>query len=39
MDNADPQKKAKSKGIQAELNASRDRVRLLLEGKVRGSFT
>ena len=39
MDNANPQKKAKSKAIQAELNVSRDRVRLLLEGKVRGSFT
>lgn len=38
MDNANLEKKAKSKGIQAELNASRDRVRLLLEGKQDASF-
>lgn len=34
MDNADPQKKTHAKLIQSELNACRDRVRLLLEGKV-----
>lgn len=34
MDNADPHKKAQSKAIQTELNACRDRIRLLVEGKV-----
>ena len=34
MDNASSVKKAKSKAIQSELNACRDRVRLLVEGKV-----
>jgi ubiquitin carboxyl-terminal hydrolase 25 len=34
MDNADPQKKQQSKGIQSELNACRERARLLVEGKV-----
>jgi hypothetical protein len=34
MENADPQKKTHAKLIQSELNACRDRVRLLLEGKV-----
>jgi len=33
MDCADPQKKAQSKVIQSQLNACRERVRLLLEGK------
>ncbi|GLB43607.1 putative peptidase C19 family protein [Lyophyllum shimeji] len=33
MDNADPQKKARSKAIQSQLNACRERVRLLLAGK------
>ena len=34
MDNADPVKKARSKAIQTELNACRERARLLVEGKV-----
>jgi len=34
MDDADPAKKARSKTIQAELNASRERLRLLVEGQV-----
>jgi hypothetical protein len=34
MDDADPNRKAQSKGIQAELNACRERIRLLVEGKV-----
>lgn len=34
LDTADPQKKATSKAIQAELNACRDRVRILVEGKA-----
>ncbi len=40
MDDADPNKKAQSKGIQAELNACRERMRLLVEGKVnhKGAF-
>ncbi|KAF8973501.1 hypothetical protein BDZ97DRAFT_1648272 [Flammula alnicola] len=33
LDTADPSKKAKSKAIQSELNACRDRIRLLIEGK------
>ncbi|TFK41972.1 ubiquitin C-terminal hydrolase Ubp2 [Crucibulum laeve] len=33
MDNADPAKKVKSKTIQSELTACRERVRLLVEGK------
>ncbi|KAJ3512278.1 hypothetical protein NLJ89_g3608 [Agrocybe chaxingu] len=33
MDTADPAKKSKSKAIQAELTACRERVRLLIEGK------
>ncbi|KAF8167496.1 hypothetical protein B0H34DRAFT_647132 [Crassisporium funariophilum] len=33
MDTADPVKKAKSKAIQTELSACRDRVRLLVDGK------
>ncbi|KAF9532093.1 hypothetical protein CPB83DRAFT_867950 [Crepidotus variabilis] len=33
MDNADPTKKAKSKAIQSQLSACRERVRLLVEGK------
>lgn len=33
MDNADPQKKHQSKNIQSELNACRERARLLVEGK------
>ncbi|TFK68265.1 cysteine proteinase [Pluteus cervinus] len=33
MDNADPQKKARSKTIQVDLNTARDRLRALLEGK------
>jgi len=39
MDNADPTRKAKSKAIQQELNATRDRLRLLVEGKVRRNLT
>ena len=38
MDNADPQKKHQSKTIQSELNACRERVRLLVEGKVGDPF-
>lgn len=38
MDNADPQKKHQSKNIQSELNACRERARLLVEGKVSGLF-
>ena len=34
MDNASSVKKAKSKAIQSELNTCRDRVRLLVDGKV-----
>ncbi|KAF8079191.1 hypothetical protein FPV67DRAFT_101469 [Lyophyllum atratum] len=37
MDNADPHKRAQSKIIQAQLNACRERVRILLEGKE-GSY-
>jgi len=37
MDNADPVKKNRSKAIQSELDACRDRVRLLVEDKV-GKF-
>jgi len=33
MDNADPQKKHQSKNIQSELNACRERARLLVEGR------
>ncbi|KAF5385340.1 hypothetical protein D9615_001037 [Tricholomella constricta] len=33
MDNADPHKKAQSKTIQTQLNACRERVRILLDGK------
>ncbi|KAG6840763.1 hypothetical protein C0991_004548 [Blastosporella zonata] len=33
MDNADPEKKARSKAIQARLNTVRERTRLLVEGK------
>jgi hypothetical protein len=35
MDDADPLKKSRSKAIQSELNACRDRVRLLVEDKVK----
>jgi ubiquitin carboxyl-terminal hydrolase 25/28 len=38
MDNADPQKKQQSKSIQSELNACRERARLLMEGKVGDLF-
>jgi len=34
MDAADPARKAKSKAIQAELNSCRERIRLLIDGKV-----
>lgn len=34
LDTADPVKKARSKAIQSELTACRERVRLLVEGKV-----
>lgn len=34
LDTADPQKKAKSKSIQTTLNAQKERLRLLTEGKV-----
>lgn len=37
VDSMDPRRKAKSRGIQRELNACRDRIQLLLEGK-NGSF-
>ncbi|KAH6917099.1 ubiquitin C-terminal hydrolase Ubp2 [Coprinopsis sp. MPI-PUGE-AT-0042] len=37
MDSMDSRKKAKSRGIQRELNACRERIQLLLEGK-NGSF-
>ncbi|KAL0951889.1 hypothetical protein HGRIS_008546 [Hohenbuehelia grisea] len=33
LDNADPQKKTRTKAIQAELNSCRERVRLLIQGK------
>jgi hypothetical protein len=39
MDNVDPEKRYKSKAIQAELNACRDRLRLLLESKVSDQLT
>jgi hypothetical protein len=35
LESVDPQKKAHSKSIQAELSTCRERVRLLVEGKVR----
>jgi hypothetical protein len=35
MSDANPEKKARSKVVQAELNSCRDRLRLLEEGKVR----
>ena len=35
MDNADPVKKNRSKAIQSELTTCRDRVRLLVEDKVK----
>ncbi|KAG6907945.1 hypothetical protein DXG01_006803 [Tephrocybe rancida] len=38
MDNADPEKKARSKLIQGRLNYNRERTRLLLEGKDSVSF-
>lgn len=38
LDTADPAKKARSKVIQTELTACRERVRLLVEGKVRHFF-
>jgi len=34
MENADPEKKTQSKALQAQLSACRDRLQLLLEGKV-----
>lgn len=39
LDAADPIKKAKSKAIQSELTACRDRVRQLVEGKVSNTFS
>lgn len=38
LDTVDPVKKAKSKAVQSELTACRDRLRLLIEGKVRLLF-
>ena len=35
MDKADPQKKARSRLLQRQLNECRERIRILLEGKVR----
>lgn len=35
MCDVNPEKKARSKAVQAELNSCRDRLRLLEEGKVR----
>ena len=37
MSDANPEKKARSKVVQAELNSCRERLRLLEEGKVRGA--
>lgn len=34
MDDVEPQKKIKSKALQSELNACRERIRTLAEGKV-----
>ncbi len=34
MDDVEPQKKIKSKALQSELNTCRERIRILVEGKV-----
>lgn len=38
MDNADPPKKTHSKAIQSELSSTRERIRLLVEGKASPAF-
>ena len=39
MDDAAPQKKLKSKALQVQLNACRERLRILSEGKVKTIIT
>jgi ubiquitin carboxyl-terminal hydrolase 25/28 len=39
MDDAEPQKKIKSKALQSELNSCRERFRILSEGKVTHFFS